>query len=391
MPLNYQDPEVARLIEEMGRSGYTQAGVDEVYRRLGLPNPPLVPASLTGRVINTRGGPRFESGAAPDAAGRDFLNRFGTEARDPYREQSGISNLAGGVLAAVGTAVGGPVWTALSTGANLGNQALGNGSSASDFGDYGQIGSALGAIYGAYGGPGSYGSTPTNGAIDESGAMGGAGTGGIGSGAGGMSGNFSWMDWVGPLINAGASLIGADRANDAVQDGTREATGEARRQFDLVRSDTAPTRALGAAAVDRIARYYGYGTPDGKPDMSAFFESPDYRYNLEQTEKAAERTAAARGGLLSGGAVLEAQRNASGLASRENAGFVDRLMQQAGLGNTGIGASASAGANTANTVANAAMNSGNTRASIYGQTANNLNNSIQGGMQNALLRRYLGT
>lgn len=131
------------------------------------------------------------------------------------------------------------------------------------------------------------------------------------------------------------------------------------------------------------------GTP-GKPDMSVFFESPDYQFNLNEGQKAIDRSAAARGGLLSGGAVREGARYASGLASREYSNFVDRLMQQAGLGATGIGASASAGANTAGMVGNAAINGANARGSAYLTGANALNSSVQGGLQNFLLAKYLG-
>lgn len=218
-----------------------------------------------------------------------------------------------------------------------------------------------------------------------------AGAGALGAGMAGTSGaTGSWMDWLGPLISAGSSLIAGDKSNDAIRDSSAVATGEARRQFDTVRADTAPVRALGNAAIDRIARYYGYGTADGKPDMTAFFESPDYQFNLEETQQAIDRSKAAQGGLLSGAAVKEGQRYASGLASRENAGFVDRLMQQAGLGNTGIGASASAGMSTANNIGSIATNAGANRASIYQNTGANVNNAIQTGIGNSLLRRYLG-
>lgn len=128
----------------------------------------------------------------------------------------------------------------------------------------------------------------------------------------------------------------------------------------------------------------------GQPDMSVFFTSPDYQFRLNEGQKAIDRSAAARGGLLSGGAVREGARYASNLASGEYGAFVDRLMQQAGLGSTGIGASAAAGAQTASNVGNAAMNAGNSRASAYLQSGQALNNSVQGGISNLLLSRYLG-
>jgi len=213
-----------------------------------------------------------------------------------------------------------------------------------------------------------------------------------------LGGDMKWTDWIGPLIDAGTSIWGANEAGDAVRDGSREAIAENRRQFDLVRGDTAPVRALGNAAVDRLARLYGYGMPltpggaptaGGPPDMTAFFESPDYRFNLAEGQKAIDRSAAARGGLLSGSAVREGTRYASNLATREYAGFVDRLMQQAGLGSTGIGQSAAAGANSAGNISSAAINSGNARASIYGNLATNINNAAQSGINAYMLRRYL--
>ena len=208
-------------------------------------------------------------------------------------------------------------------------------------------------------------------------------------GASGASG-FSWTDWIPSLVSAGASIIGGNRANDATTAAANTATAEQRRQFDLVRSDTAPQRALGNAAIDRLAGLYGYGTESGAPDMSRFFASPDYAFNLSETQNAINRSKAAQGGLLSGAAVKEGERYASGLASREYGSFVDRLMQQAGLGSTGIGASAAAGANAANNIGAYAVNAGNNRANIYQNTAANVNNSLQQGYGNMILRRYLG-
>jgi len=131
-------------------------------------------------------------------------------------------------------------------------------------------------------------------------------------------------------------------------------------------------------------------TGTGTPDMSVFFASPDYQFRLNEGQKAIDRSAAARGGLLSGGAQREGIRYSSNLASGEYGAFVDRLMQQAGLGSTGIGASAAAGANTASNVGNAAIYGGNAKGSAYMQGASAINNSVQGGISNLLLARYLG-
>jgi hypothetical protein len=147
----------------------------------------------------------------------------------------------------------------------------------------------------------------------------------------------------------------------------------------LTAAPAAPAAAAGAPAQG----------PAG-PDMSVFFQSPDYQFNLQEGQQGIDRSAAARGGLLSGAAVKAGTRFASGLASREYSSFVDRLMQQAGLGTTGIGASAAAGANAASNIGNAYMNAGNTRANAYMQQGQNVNNQLQGTASNLLLMKYLG-
>jgi hypothetical protein len=239
---------------------------------------------------------------------------------------------------------------------------------------------------GAIGGGAGIGGT-TAGALGS--ASGAANTvSGVGNGMPGASG--TWTDWIGPAITAGSALYGQRQANNATDAATRASNAEQARQFDLVRSDTAPQRALGAAAIGRLAAVNGYTSDTGTPDMSQFFTSPDYQFNLTEGQNAIDRSAAARGGLLSGAAVKEGTRYASGMASREYGAFVDRLMQQAGLGSTGIGASAAAGANAANNISAATLNAGNARASGYMDTAANVSNAANQGYSNYMLRRYLG-
>lgn len=127
----------------------------------------------------------------------------------------------------------------------------------------------------------------------------------------------------------------------------------------------------------------------GHPDMSAFFESPDYQFNLAEGQKAIDRSLVARSGALSGAAVKEGTRYASGLASQQYGDFTNRLLTIAGLGNAATSNTAQAGANMANNNSAAILNNGNNRASIYGQTAAGVNNSVQGGISNYMLTQYL--
>jgi hypothetical protein len=132
----------------------------------------------------------------------------------------------------------------------------------------------------------------------------------------------------------------------------------------------------------------GGGTP-GQPDMSVFFESPDYQFNLSEGQQAIDRSLAARGRSLSGAGVREGIRYASGMASNEYGNFYNRLANIAGLGQTATASTAAAGANAANNISQNHLFAGQARASGYMQTGQAINNGIQGGIQNYMLMRYL--
>lgn len=130
-------------------------------------------------------------------------------------------------------------------------------------------------------------------------------------------------------------------------------------------------------------------TSAGAPDMGAFFESPDYQFNLAEGQKAIDRSLVARGRGLSGAGVKEGVRYASGMASQQYGDFTNRLLQIAGLGSAATSNTVAAGTNMANNNSAALINAGNQRASIYGQTAAGVNNSVQGGISNYMLAQYL--
>lgn len=225
----------------------------------------------------------------------------------------------------------------------------------------------------------------------------------------------------GSVIGGAASLAGSRSSARAAQSAADATTAESQRQFDLVRADTAGQRAIGDSAINRLGRLYGlntsapqpaaapaYGfdpmlgyfptsapqaaapTPQAGPDMSAFTESPDYQFNLAEGQKAIDRSLAARGKGLSGAAVREGVRYASGMASNEFGNFYNRLAGLAGLGQAGINTSANAGANSASTIANANANAGAARSSAYMTGAQGVNNAVQGGIANYMYGRGRG-
>ncbi len=125
------------------------------------------------------------------------------------------------------------------------------------------------------------------------------------------------------------------------------------------------------------------------PDMSVFFESPDYRFNLAEGESALNRSLAARGRTLSGAGVKEGVRYASGMASQQFGDFYNRLTNLAGLGQAATQSTAAAGMNAANNISQNHMYAGQARANGYMQAGQAVNNGVQGGISNYMLMQYL--
>ncbi len=158
----------------------------------------------------------------------------------------------------------------------------------------------------------------------------------------------------------------SDRAVDAETRANEQAVAEQRRQFDIIQQNQAPWQQTGVSALNQLASMFGLNTGEGggagDPDMSGFFESPDYRYAMDQSQRAIERSAAQRGGLNSGGTLAALQRNASGLASQNYSGYVNRLASLAGVGQSANSTLANAGLQTGNNISNLFAQSGQARA-----------------------------
>lgn len=202
-----------------------------------------------------------------------------------------------------------------------------------------------------------------------------------------------WGVAAAAVVGAVASDRASSRSSRAGQQATDVTVAEQARQYDQTREDFAPARTLGNAAISDINRLYGRnaaGTETGGPaDLSTFYRSPDYAFNLAEGQNAIDRSLAARGKALSGAGIRAGVRYASGLASGEFGNFYNRLASQAGLGQAATGSTASAGANAANNISAAYLQNGQNRASAYTMGAQGLNNAVQGGISNYMLYRYL--
>jgi hypothetical protein len=171
---------------------------------------------------------------------------------------------------------------------------------------------------------------------------------------------------------AAAAVVGAYSANQqskaakgAANAQTRAAdaaTEEQRRQFDLTRQDQQPWMQAGQNALTQMQAL-------NSGDFSSFKESPDYQFAFNQGLQGLDRSAAARGSLLSGGHSADVLQLAGGIASQNYGNFYNRLAGLSGTGQTTATNLGSLGANMAGNIGNNYLNAGNARASAYGQIA----------------------
>lgn len=123
------------------------------------------------------------------------------------------------------------------------------------------------------------------------------------------------------------------------------------------------------------------------PDYSSFFKSPGYQFRQDEGIRAIDRSASARGQLMSGGTLRELQRYGQGLASSEFGNYANRLASIAGIGQSAAFNSGQLGAQAAGQVGQSAADIGQSimaggTAQAFG--AQNTNNAFQQGLGGAV-------
>jgi hypothetical protein len=145
--------------------------------------------------------------------------------------------------------------------------------------------------------------------------------------------------WVAGAV-VGSSLISSSAAGKAAETqagAARDAAALSNEQFQQTREDQAPYRAAGVRALGTLERTAG-NVPsafsyDNKAMPAAFsfsnqdmYRDPGYGFRLSEGQKALERTAAARGGLISGGALRAATRFGQDMGSQEYTNAYNRAL-----------------------------------------------------------------
>lgn len=204
---------------------------------------------------------------------------------------------------------------------------------------------------------------------------------------------------------AGAIEAGAERGAEATTEASRENNEFQREVFEQQREDTAPWREAGAQALTSLQEGIAAGEFD--PSQFKFEADPGYQFRLSEGIKARDRSAAARGRLLSGAQQKAITRYGEDVASEEYGRAYQRnvlekqqkynvLAGMAGIGqmatsqdiaarNVMAGRVGESITGTGRAVARGAEVAGSARASAYGGGAQ----AVQQGAQNYLLYQMM--
>jgi hypothetical protein len=205
------------------------------------------------------------------------------------------------------------------------------------------------------------------------------------------------FDPISAAISGGVSLIGglvssgaAGDAADTQAAAARNAAGMQMQQFQQTREDLAPYRAYGVKGGDELVNRLKELTAPFTATQAQLEATPGYQFTRDQGLKSVQSAAAAKGLGLSGAALKDAARFATGLAdSTYKTQFdIDQTNKNNAwnklLGLTQVGANAAA--NTGQLGVQAANNAGNNlTAGANAQAAGTIGgtNAIVGGINNA--------
>lgn len=183
------------------------------------------------------------------------------------------------------------------------------------------------------------------------------------------------MSVVSGIVGAIAGKKGADSQAKAA----RRASDVSERMFETSREDFAPFREAGTNALAALQFETGLGP---RPKSYGGYKATEaYSFRRAEGQRALERSAAARGGLMSGATLKETARFSQGIAAQEYDNYLARLGGIAGVGQSATAATGALGAQSANVQGNALMQAGNARASGYQAIGQGVQQGIQGAGQ----------
>jgi hypothetical protein len=213
------------------------------------------------------------------------------------------------------------------------------------------------------------------------------------------------MGILSDILKVGGSIVGgvlgssaSKKAASAQEQLSREGLALQREMFDRQVALQEPFRQGGMTAQNQIMQLLGIGGDQAAPGygslaksfgMDQFQKDPGYAFRQSEGMKALERSAAARGGLLSGGTLKGIQRFGQDLASQEYTNAFNRyqveraarlnpLQSLMGSGQSSANVMTGTAGQFGQTGANTLSNIGDIRASGYVGSANALTNALSG-------------
>jgi hypothetical protein len=140
------------------------------------------------------------------------------------------------------------------------------------------------------------------------------------------------MTWVATAI-VGSAVVGASASRSASKT-QAAAAGQAadvqQQQYEQTRADQAPYREAGYNALANLQRTAGNVPSAFKFGAGDYQADPGYAFRLSEGQKSLDRQAAARGGLISGGALKAAQRFGQEMGSQEYGNAYNRALTSYG-------------------------------------------------------------
>jgi hypothetical protein len=196
------------------------------------------------------------------------------------------------------------------------------------------------------------------------------------------------MTWVATAI-VGSALIGGYASNKAASTqaaAAQQSIDAQERMFNRQTELQEPFRKAGEEALNKLIPLASNYTPFG---MNQFQQDPGYAFRLSEGMKSLDRTAAARGGLLSGATLKGAQRYGQDLGSQEYQNAFNRYQIERNAQLNPLQSLAGVGQTATNTLTGAAGQMGQNLATGYGNVANARASGYVGGTN--ALTSALGT
>jgi hypothetical protein len=196
------------------------------------------------------------------------------------------------------------------------------------------------------------------------------------------------MTWVATAI-VGSALIGgyaSNRAASTQAQAAQQGIDAQERMFNRQTELQEPFRKAGEEALNKLIPLASNYTPFG---MNQFQQDPGYAFRLSEGIKALDRSAASRGGLLSGATLKGAQRYGQDLGSQEYQNAFNRYPIERNAQLNPLQSLAGVGQTATNTLTGAAGQMGQNLATGYGNVANARASGYVGGTN--ALTSALGT